>query len=207
MIQNYEVLSNGVIKQSTILKKKEYNNEYVNYYNTLGEIGMQMGFLRLGFLLGAMGSVPNKLLDVGYGNGDFLKAARTIIPQCYGSDVSGFPVPENITFIEDIYSKEFDVVCFFDVLEHFEDIYEITNLKTKYIYVSLPYCHNFSDEWFTNWKHRKPDEHLYHFNEQSLINFMSEIGYKVIKTSNIEDAIRKPVDAHQNILSALFVKE
>ena len=166
-----------------------------------------MGYLRLGYILGCINEPINKILDVGYGNGDFLKIASHYMPECFGSDVSQeYNIPEKTTYVDDIYSKEFDVVCFFDVLEHFDNIYDIKNLKTKYIVISLPNCHYFSDEWFQDWKHRKPDEHLWHFNKSSLINFMQEIGYEVINTSNVEDVIRKNQEEYSNILSGVFKK-
>lgn len=207
MLENYEKLHNGVIKQ----KEKnpfKYGFDYSNNYNKLGELGLRMGYLRLGYILGTIQSPINKILDVGYGNGDFLKVATEIIPNCFGSDVSNeYNLPTKCTYINDIYSKKFDVVCFFDVLEHFDNIYDIKNLKTDYIVISLPHCHYISDEWFSKWKHRKPDEHLWHFNKDSLIKFMDEIGYNPISISNIEDTIRKPEGELSNILTGIFKKK
>jgi hypothetical protein len=206
MLENYKKLENGVIEQ---IEKKPFNYgfEYSNNYNKLGELGLRMGYLRLGYILGSINGPINKLLDVGYGNGDFLKVASDLIPNCYGSDISNeYNIPKSCEYIDDIYSQNFDVVCFFDVLEHLEDIYQIKNIKTKYIVISLPNCHYFSDDWFETWKHRKPNEHLWHFNEDSLIKFMNEIGYDVVNISNIEDTIRKNEQNYTNILSGVFKK-
>jgi len=208
MIDNYEILKNGVIKQIKIVNKiQEYNSDYVNErYNTYGEKGAQMAGLRLGYLLGKTNVEIKSILDIGYGNGDFLKVCSHSIEECYGNDVSNYPVPENCKFIEDIKSKHFDVVCFFDVLEHFEDIEFVKDLKCNFLYISLPWCHNFSDEWFLNWKHRREDEHLWHFNDKSLIKFMDDMGFDVIDISNVEDFIRKPNDNNKNILTGVFKK-
>jgi len=209
MLANYIKLENGVIRQEEILDKIEYNFNYANAYNAHGDLGPKMAFMRLGFLIGALnGSIPENILDVGYGNGDFLKAATNIIPNCYGSDISGYPVPEGVSFVEDIYKDKFDVVCFFDVLEHFDNIYDISKLNANFILVSVPQCHYLSDEWFENWKHRKPGEHLWHFDEQALVAFFNEIGYDLVLSSNIEDTIRKPVNTVMpNILTCLFRKK
>jgi hypothetical protein len=94
----------------------------------------------------------------------------------------------------------------FDVLEHFDDIYTIKKIKTNYFIISIPECHYFSDEWFTSWKHRKPDEHIWHFNSKSLINFMNEIEFEVVCFSNVEDVIRKSNDNHSNIMTGIFKK-
>ena len=207
MLENYEKLQNSVVKQ-IVRKPFNYGFDYSNNYNKLGELGLRMGYLRLGYITGAINKPIKTLLDVGYGNGDFLKVASEIVPNCFGSDVSNvYNLPKNCKYINDIYSQNFDVVCFFDVLEHFENIYDIKNLKAEYVVISLPNCHYFSDDWFENWKHRKPDEHLWHFNEDSLIKFMNEVGYDVINISNIEDTIRKNNEQYSNILSGIFKKK
>ena len=105
-----------------------------------------------------------------------------------------------------MFIEKYDVVCFFDSLEHFDNIYIIKELKTDYIFISVPWCHNFSPDWFKSWYHRKPNEHLWHFNKESLLNFMSELGYNCIHTSNIEDTIRKNNKEYSNILTAIFKK-
>ena len=155
-----------------------------------------------------IGAIPKitSLLDVGYGNGDFLKACSSSIPYLFGNDISGYPIPRSCVYVNDILAYEYDVVCFFDSLEHFEDISFVKDLKTKYVYISVPWCYNFSDEWFKNWKHRREDEHLWHFNPISLENFMNEMGYTLVISSCIEDTIRKPVDNNPNILTAIFKK-
>ncbi len=187
-----------------------YDNSYVeDRYNSYGELGPRMANLRLGFLLGTIGFTPTKLLDVGYGNGDFLKTATSIV-----GDVAGFDVPPSypidpIRQVKTIYDEKFQVVCFFDSLEHFEDIYEISNLKTDYVFISVP---NFwmepDSRDFLCWKHRRPGEHLWHFDEKTLTNFFNYIGFNLISLSNFEDAIRKnPDQSEPNILSAIFKRK
>jgi hypothetical protein len=208
MIENYKILKNGVIKQINFVNKiQEYNSNYINdRYNQYGEKGPQMAGLRLGYLIGILGKLPKSLLDVGYGNGDFLKVCQQGIEKCYGNDVSGYPIPEGVTFVENIFDKHYDVITMFDVLEHFENINFIKDLSCNYFYVSLPWCHNFSDEWFFNWKHRRPDEHLWHFSLPSITKFFNEMGYELLTHSNIEDVIRKPIDENENILTCIFKK-
>lgn len=207
MIENYEILENGLIKQKSILNKiRTYDYDYVNSsYNQYGEKGSQMAGLRLGYLVSKLGYWPKSILDVGYGNGDFLKICKNKIDS-YGNDISGYPVPEGVTFVENIFERHYDVICFFDVLEHFEKIDFVQNLKCDYIFLSLPWCHNFSDEWFSNWKHRRPDEHLWHFDEKSIKNFFNEMGYEMIDYSNIEDLIRVSNEDYPNILTCILKK-
>lgn len=207
MIENYEILENGLIKQKSILNKiRTYDYDYVNSsYNQYGEKGSQMAGLRLGYLVSKLGYWPKSILDVGYGNGDFLKICKNKIDS-YGNDISGYPVPQGVTFVENIFERHYDVICFFDVLEHFEKIDFVQNLKCDYIFLSLPWCHNFSDEWFSNWKHRRPDEHLWHFDEKSIKNFFNEMGYEMIDYSNIEDLIRVSNEDYPNILTCILKK-
>jgi hypothetical protein len=206
MLENYKRLKNGVIKQISI-NKYEYDVEYVDTrYNSYGELSKRMSYLRYGYIVGCLGFIPDSIIDVGYGNGDFLSVCKESIKNCYANDVSNYPVPKGVIFIDDIKSKEVDVITFFDSLEHFQDINFVKELNTRYIVISLPWCHYHSDEWFKNWKHRREDEHIWHFDSNSLINFMMEMGYEKISTSNIEDMIRKSSDENKNILTGVFKK-
>ncbi len=205
MLDNYKVDRNGVIRQVKV-SHISYDQSYVDQrYNTYSTAEV-MSYLRLGYLLGAFAPFkPKRILDVGYGNGSFLSVASIAIEECYGYDTPpAYPLSEPVTQVANIYENDYDVVCFFDSLEHFEDIYEIKKLKTKYIYISVPWCHYESDEWFAQWKHRRVDEHLWHFNLDSLKSFMTEVGYEDISHSSVEDMIRKPANEMPNILTAIF---
>jgi len=206
-LNNYEKLKNGIIKQKKV-DKINYNYEYSNKYNNYGEKANYLSYLRLGVLLGAINKTPESILDVGYGNGAFLNAAKNIIKNCSGFDISGYPLPDDISVENSIYDKHFDVICFFDSLEHFDDINIIDKLKCNYVFISVPWCHYLSDEWFLNWYHRRPNEHLWHFNDNSLINFFNENGFECLYINNFEDTIRKnsTCNGHPNILSAVFKK-
>jgi hypothetical protein len=206
MLENYKIDKNGVIHQLDY-KIIEYNPEYIEKrYYQYPEKCVNMGYLRLGYLIGSLGHIPTSILDVGYGSGDFLKVCKEIIPDCYGYDITTIPPPEGVKLVTSIYENYYEVISFFDVLEHFEDINEIKKLNCSYIFISLPWCHNHSDEWFKDWKHRRPNEHLHHFNENSLDEFLKEIGYIKISATNIEDTIRKTDQKDPNILSAIYKK-
>jgi len=56
------------------------------------------------------------------------------------------------------------------------------------------------------WKHRRPDEHLWHFNEKSIETFFNEMGYDMVSHSNIEDIVRKTNEVYPNILTCIFKK-
>jgi hypothetical protein len=207
-LENYEILANGVIKQKNV-KKITYDYTYSNQYNQYGERGAYLSYLRLGVLMGALQKTPTSLVDVGYGNGSFLKACKGTIPSLYGCDLSDYPPPEGCKRINFQDISNVDVTCFFDSLEHFDNIYDIKQIDTKYIFISVPWCHNLSDEWFMNWYHRRENEHLYHFNDKSIVAFFKECGYSCIYQGCFEDVIRKnpSLQGLPNILSCLFVKD
>jgi SAM-dependent methyltransferase len=208
MLENYEEDKNGLIFQ--IEKNKiNYDVNYINNsYNNYGPKVDNMSHLRYGFMSGVIQEKINSILDVGYGNGSFLNICKKNINECYGTDISGYEIPKDCTFldIDKIYNCYFDVVCFFDSLEHFDDVYFLEKLNCSYIYISLPECHYLSDEWFMGWKHRRENEHLWHFNREGMKKFMEEQGYELICYSNIEDIIRTPIDLLPNILTGIFKK-
>lgn len=184
-----------------------YDEKYVeDRYNKYGELGPRMAHLRLGYLLGTLGFTPRSVLDVGYGNGDFLRAASSIVPVVRGYDIPpAYPIAP-IETVGSIYADAHDVVCFFDVLEHFPDPYEIRALQAKYVYISLPFLHpELGIDWFRTWRHRRPNEHLWHFSRQGLATFFAEIGYKQLRLGVVEDTIRRNAEQDRpNILTGIF---
>jgi len=206
MIENYKLTQDGVIEQ--IIKEDfVYSISYGERYHTFSTKNIEN--LRLGYIIGSIGKIPDSLLDVGYGNGDFLINSKSLIKNLYGNDIEpAYPLPDGINYVSNILEHEFEVITFFDSLEHFKDIEFVKNLKCKYVIISLPWCHGGNDdEWFLNWKHRKPNEHLYHFNEVSLEKFMDRQGFTLINYCNIEDNIRVDKNLTPNILTACFIKK
>jgi Methyltransferase domain len=207
LLDNYEYVNHRIIKQS-VVEKVKYDYDYSNKYNSYGEKGNYLGFLRLGILIGSIGHIPESVMDVGYGNGSFLQACKTIVKnECYGSDIHNtYPLPEGCSFVDNIFNTKVEVITFFDSLEHFDDIFIIDKLQTDYIMISVPWCHYVSTEWFKEWVHRRPNEHLWHFNSESLISFFESYGYICLHVSNSEDAIRKRDTYNDlpNILTCVF---
>ena len=105
---------------------------------------------------------------------------------------------------------EFDVMTFFDSLEHIPESDLVSFLSTKrvkYLCISVPHFHEeLGPTWFTTWKHRRPNEHFHHFDTQGIHGLLEESGYTVIYTGNDEDVIRRPVDSNTNILTVVARK-
>jgi len=204
MIKNYEVDQYGVIHQQ-IRQPFVYDKNYIDIsYGNLVQLTDEMAYLRLGYIIGAIGRVPLSILDVGYGTGDFLKVCTRIVKQSAGHDLFRDLLPAGCDFVEDITARHYDVITFFDSLEHYPDIDFVKKLNCNYVIISLPWCHNIGDAWFDAWKHRKPDEHLHHFDLSSLTNFMRSQGFRLVGHSNVEDTIRKSASTLPNILTAVF---
>jgi hypothetical protein len=207
MLENYSKNADGLIYQ---IEKEPftYDKNYVKErYDTYGELNGYMSHLRLGYIFGTIKEKILSVLDVGYGNGSFLKTCKKIIPTCYGFDVTGYEVPKDCIFVEDWKKLEVDVITFFDVLEHFDTPYIIKDLKAKHIVLSFPWCHYKSDVWFKNWKHRRPNEHLWFFDDKNIFNFAESTGYEVINLGNVEDTIRGLSENSENILSVILKKK
>lgn len=209
MIDNYYEDRNGVIHQ--INKQKfDYNSQYIENSYCSNEMKLAtelMANLRLGYVIGATNNCDYSILDVGYGNGAFLKAAQKYFMKCAGYDViDNTYLPAGVIREQSITENYYDIVTFFDSLEHCDELEFVRDIKCSYVVISLPWCHYVSDDWFQQWKHRKPDEHLHHFNDISLTNFMRSMGFDYINSCSIEDVIRTPVNHLPNILTATFRK-
>ena len=211
MLDGYEVDGNGAVRQTSIGELMQYDRQYVEQrYSPIADKCREMAHLRLGMLCGAIGSDPGHLssiLDVGYGSGEFLDAAKNVFAEAHGHDITGIAPPSGVHFTDNIFSRRFDVVTFFDVLEHFEQPSVIEHLRCSFVMISLPWCHYKSDEWFRDWKHRRPDEHLWHFDSEALTDSMEAWGYEPITCAlSVEDAIRGRLDGSANILTMVFRK-
>ena len=77
MINGYERLENGVIKQKNP-KPYVYDKDYVikTYDSSYGIFCDMMSYLRLGYITGVIKNFPKTVLDIGYGNGAFLKICQ-----------------------------------------------------------------------------------------------------------------------------------
>lgn len=143
-----------------------------------------------------------KLLDVGYGQGHFAKLAQGAGFDVYGNDVHG--VDYGVREVNLNHGSRWDVVTFFDSLEHFPDLAPVRDLagRSKYVVVSLPS----RPVWFPErleWKHYKPGEHLHYFCEDSLDRLF---GVKRrLAFTDVEDVIRgKGPEGVRNILTAVY---
>ena len=202
MLDGYKYIEHGIIKR-TFHISQDYGPKYQEKLLGRGQQNVNMAHLRYGYLIGNMKRLPTSILDVGYGDGEFLRVCkRNLYTACYGSEVSDINIPDGCVFTQDI-KPFYNVICFFDSLEHFEDIDFVKHLQCNYVFITIPNCVYQTDKWFRDWKHRKPSEHIFHFNLQSISSLFFSSGYEVVDHSFIEDIIR---GTGQDILTIIFKK-
>ena len=107
---------------------------------------------------------------------------------------------------KDIASTGINICLYVDKYSYEYTIEFVKDLKCGVICISVPHCHYKDDSWFEEWKHRRPNEHLWHFDKNSLSNFMTRMEFVLVSSSNIEDTIRKNKKEESNILTCIFRK-
>jgi len=214
MLDNYNLDRFGVIHQIDATPIT-YDKQYISYYEDLSDRTIKLGYQRLGWVLGITGEIPRSVLEIGYGTGTFVEAASiTGVADCAGCDITRFPLPEGVRFVdwEEALAGSWDLVAMFDVLEHIPDLSFLSRLKTRHLAVAVPYCRwrelgADGDTWFANWRMRLPNEHLHHFDRDSLVTLLAASGFECVTLNCFEDGIRlRPGEAGPNILSGFFRK-
>ncbi len=205
---HYEVNEHGAIEQLNPQPFK-YDENYVQTYNSpdyLRESELLQS-LRFAYCTLAHRNRINSILDIGYGAGQFMRYASKYVDHVHGADVTGVEI-EGCEVFDDIPDGSYDVITFWDCLEHIPDLEFLRDLKCKTIVISLPYCHLFEEEkeWFDNqYPHRKPNEHIRHFHPGSLSRTMRHYGWNaLIMPDFMEDVVRKSKHGLQNILTMSF---
>ena len=209
MIENYHLDEFGVIHQ-TVCKPKVYDREYLSYYEGLHERTIKLGYQRLGWVLGLLRRLPDSVFEIGYGMGTFLEAAALAgVPYCAGYDVARYPLPDGCAFVDwqAALGRTWDLTVLFDVLEHIPDLSFLSCLRTSALAVTVPYCRwrERGDDWFRGWRMRLPDEHLHHFDPDSLCKLMAHHGYRCTDLNTFEGGLRlREGETGPNIFCAFF---
>jgi SAM-dependent methyltransferase len=152
-------------------------------------------------------SKDSKVLDIGYGNGAFLKHAERAGMQIFGIDLHGedFGIPE-VSYRSPI---DYDLVCFFDSMEHFAEFDDILRLNTRHVIASVPDPPELLLSQPHRWRHYKPGEHLHYFSRDSLDLLVHRWGLThKIAEGHPEDAIRGKLTingrTYDNIYTAIY---
>lgn len=146
-----------------------------------------------------------RVLDFGCGTGRFVQESAAAGWNAWGCDL--VPGEGRRCDLGEAERMRWDVVTCFDSLEHCPDPDAvIRSLDASWVMVSVPWCHYPDDPaWFRRWKHRRPGEHLWHWNKTSLDGFFALLGYRPVMWSSFEDEYRPNADQKMpNILTAIY---
>jgi hypothetical protein len=210
MIYHYRELRLGHLYQFELTgKTPDYSSTYSKERYDTYTTNDAMSKLRYETIINAIGQFES-VCDFGYGNGAFLRYCENQNLKTYGYDISDYPVPERTTRIMDPDDVIVDVMTFFDSLEHLlvEDLVPfLQNKKVKHVCISVPWFHTSQKpDWFINWKHRRENEHIHHFDSNGLIGLLIDAGYKIVYVGNPEDKVRTPASNLPNILTVIGTK-
>jgi hypothetical protein len=203
----YEICKEtGALKSISREITARYDHAYVARYENYPQA--ELSAIRASLVIKHAGDFEN-ICDVGFGTGAFLAEIGKAKPTAtlHGFDVSPYPAPDFVCIEPYWQEKEWDVVTFFDSLEHFDDLTCIKLMRARTVVVSLPWYHPYlGPEWFARWKHRRPGEHLWHFTPETLAKLFHRAGMRAVYVGNPEDDVRLPEPDAQgpNILTMVF---
>jgi 2-polyprenyl-3-methyl-5-hydroxy-6-metoxy-1,4-benzoquinol methylase len=209
------------------LYNANYCNEYAKRSDT--DIGRRITQQRIG-LVSTFVPFEKKLLDFGCGTGAFLKEA-CMHWDCRGAEANDDActvAASNVRVtvlkqdqwmqVPDGTEQRFDVITFFDSLEHVQDIHRtfdeiygnllkeggivvVTMPELSSLYVSTTDVAYMQRE-FSYWRHNKPKEHLTYFTRQGLRQFMQKAGLEIVFETNQESYLRiDPTNLPNNIMT------
>ncbi len=137
------------------------------------------------------------LVDVGFGNGSFIRHARANRWDAYGLDVNPteYEGVRRVTLAEALAAPRWRVVSFFDSLEHFEELAEVRQLveNADWLVVSAPLPPRGFPTSGEPWKHYRPGEHHWYFEEPRTLERVfttRRAQARVVYAGYPEDAIR-----------------
>ena len=83
-------------------------------------------------------------------------------------------------------------------------------LRTRHLALAVPYCRYrelgaAGEKWFRDWRMLLPNEHLHHFDRESLVALLAHHGFDCVTLNTFEDGIRlRAGETGPNILSGFF---
>lgn len=130
---------------------------------------------------------PKTVLDYGCGVGWF-RAYRPSGVEVDTYDIGPYPQTG-------ISLKLYDLVCFYDVLEHIPDFSVIEPILrlANHVVTSLPIKNG---DALADWKHFKPGEHLHYFTDETLIALFWKYGFRMIQHGTPECPPRKDIHSY-----------
>ena len=176
-----------------------YSVEYKQKQST----NSNMAWLRLGWLASQL---PVNLLntfscvDIGSGNGAFIKEGQSVFKTIVPYDLCGESIEE-----ADLYDTNWDMIVLSDVLEHYPNIDDFWTLPFKYAMVSFPETPRTGMN-LSKWRHYKPDEHIYMLDSVNFVKWVQSHGAHIVAQGFPEDLIRKRWNSELPNISTFLIK-
>jgi len=193
-------------RQRDLTVRMQYDDEYVrSRYAAIDDKVRVLAQKRMEVFGAFAGRAFGRtMLDYGCGSGRVVEAARAHGWRAAGCDL----IPGRIS-PEDAEKQPWDAVTFFDSLEHLESPSAVlSRLSAPWVMVSVPNCQRWHEPaWFMGYRHRRENEHLWHWDSHSLDSLFMKCGYRPVMQSHFEDEYRvNSEQAEPNILSAIYRK-
>lgn len=183
-----------------IISPSIYDAGYFQHYRRICEtpVAKALNRFRVGLMRDALDlaadAPPQTVLDVGIGDGAFLRAAAAQVPfglvELKGCDINPLGVEYleqhgQLAHLDD--EGGFDVVCFWDVLEHLPDPRVGLRASRKTALVSIPIFE--SQLHALRSRHFKPGEHIWYFTRRGFLAFADQEGFDCVDILATESAI------------------
>jgi SAM-dependent methyltransferase len=196
----------GAFRQKDLTPAVEYDAAYLDRMARRGVLKAHaLAAARLN-VLEAFVPEARSMLDFGCGIGQFVNLARTCGWDARGHDVAPGDEPWRVDYAAAA-AVPWQVVTFFDSLNHLTAPDRVVrSLSPGWVMVSVPECHSpASRDWFMSWEHRRPGEHLWHWNRPMLDQWFWLLGYEPVMHSHFEDDLRGRYHPDlPNILTAIY---
>jgi len=161
-----------------------YFDKYKSYEDTPIASALNAGRCALLMRHAADGAT---VLDIGAGCGTFVRQARS-----WGFGAKGFDIiAKTVEYLRsiDAYADDpaqFDVVTFWDSLEHIENPEELLSRVRHgaHLLVAIPLFPDLSN--IRESKHYRPGEHFYYFTAAGFIDWMALNGFRLLEVSDHE---------------------
>ena len=182
----------GVAYQTHMPIKTARENyfDYCNKKYKNKEFNEKVNAARMAFIHKHYG--PWGLLDIGIGNGSFIKKYNSFNPMRSINKAFGWDIDKNARkwlsnnglLATDL--SMYNCYTMWDVLEHLHSPSEYFKYMNNgdECFLSIPIIENLCD--IRNSKHYRPDEHLYYFTEPGLIQYMERHGLYLIAHDDFE---------------------
>lgn len=177
--------NNGVAYQSDMSQRIRYDDSYLYKFVAYDrETARAVNAGRVAMLSRHL-THGASVLDVGAGDGEFVRAARAARFNAKGYEV--IPAAANALKLAGLYDNQprgYDAVTLWDVLEHMEDpapwLASISR-PSAMLFVSLPIFEDLRH--IRESRHYRPGEHFYYFTDQGFVSWIELYGFTLVERS------------------------